>query len=362
MLQSNSKMIKTGADSHRRYVFLNLLRVMACAVVIGYHFFKEAFLLNLTSFPDPDDVLPVGNIHPVMIAVSIFFMISGIGLALKMGKEDKPDWKKFYLGRFKAILVPFYITWILWAVYKLITAGSEAFAGIGAKSILCTLFGADTFAQLYTPVFTLHVGEWFLGALVVLYVFFPVFYTLLKKYFVPALAVAVVAYVIVVMTYSSAIPWHMNIVTRMFCFVFGIAIGMHPELFDDTPKWMWAAPLLVIGGALMIPPCFSDMMVSLGVLSIAILLEKCLCKCSRPGSFLGWAAGISYYIFLTHHVIILEINTRMSGHYFNKKQTLLYFIAEFAITLAAGLLVKWIHSLLLYSNHFVFSRSESDLS
>ena len=236
MLQNNSKMIKTSADSHRRYVFLNLLRVIACAVVIGYHFFKEAFLLNLTSFPDPDDVLPIGNIHPVMIAVSIFFIISGKGLALKMGHEDKPDWKKFYLGRFKAILVPFYITWILWAVYKLITAGLEAFAGIGAKSILCTLFGADTFAQLYTPVFTLHVGEWFLGALVVLYVFFPVFYTLLKKYFVPALAMAAIAYVVVVMTYSSAIPWHMNIITRMFCFVFGIAIGMLPELFGSTIK------------------------------------------------------------------------------------------------------------------------------
>ena len=347
MLQSNSKMIKTGADSHRRYVFLNLLRVIACAVVIGYHFFKEAFLLNLTSFPDPDDVLPIGNIHPVMIAVSIFFMISGIGLALKMGKEDKPDWKKFYLGRFKAILVPFYITWILWAIYKLITAGSEAFAGIGAKSILCTLFGADTFAQLYTPVFTLHVGEWFLGALVILYVFFPVFYTLLKKYFVPSLAVAVAAYVVVVMTYSSAIPWHMNIITRMFCFVFGIAIGMHPEFFDDTPKWMWAVPLLVIGGVLMIPPCFSDMMVSLGVLSVAILLEKCFRKCSRLGSFLGRAAGISYYIFLTHHVIIMEINTRMFGHYFSKGQTSIYFIIEFAVVFAAAIVIKWIHGLAL---------------
>ena len=347
MLQSNSKMIKTGADSHRRYVFLNLLRVMACAVVIGYHFFKEAFLLNLTSFPDPDDVLQIGNVHPVMIAVSIFFMISGIGLALKMDHGDKPDWKKYYLGRFKAILVPFYIAWILWAVYKLISVGPGAFVGIGAKSILCTLFGADTFAQLYISVFSLHIGEWFLGALVVLYVFFPVFYTLLKKYFVPSLAVAVVAYVIIVMTYSSAIPWHMNIITRMFCFIFGIAIGMHPELFDTTPKWMWAAPLLVIGGALMIPQCFSDMMVSLGVLSIAILLEKYLCRCIRLSSFLGRAAGISYYIFLTHHVIIQEINTCMFGNCFSKKQTLLYFIAEFAIVFAVAMLVKWIHGLAL---------------
>ena len=104
MLQSNSKMIKTGADSHRRYVFLNLLRVIACAVVIGYHFFKEAFLLNLTSFPDPDDVLPVGNIHPVMIAVSIFFMISG-ALLLKKEEDLKTLFKKRILKYVLLIIV-----------------------------------------------------------------------------------------------------------------------------------------------------------------------------------------------------------------------------------------------------------------
>lgn len=344
-------MIKNDHNSHRRYVFPDLLRVLACAVVVGYHFFKEARVLNLTSFADPDDVLQIGNVHPVMIAVSVFFMISGIGLAVKMGREEavgeKPDWKAYYLGRFRTILIPFYIAWILWAIYKLISVGIGAFAGIDANSILCTLFGADTFAQLYIPVFSLHIGEWFLGALVILYVFFPVFYTLFRRHYILTLAAAVIGFAVVVLTYNSAMPWHMNILARMFCFVFGIAIGMRSEFFDDPPKWVWAVPLLIIGAALKIPPCFSDMMVTIGLLAIMILLEKNMCRCGWLCRFLVWASGVTYYIFLTHHVIIQEINMQLFGHYFNKCQTWLYFIAEFAIAFAAAMLVKLLYAFVL---------------
>lgn len=167
----------------KRIRYFDLLRCISFCFIIFYHMISQLYFSRL--FP-LDKVLPFyenDNMNIAMLGVAVFFILSGAGLAYSTGENF--DIRRFYKKRFIRILIPFYITYISYFIYKAGTTGSfTSFfpPETSAWKIIFTFFGMDEWiSQHGIHTFSLGIGEWFLGALIILYLLFPLLRFLMKK-------------------------------------------------------------------------------------------------------------------------------------------------------------------------------------
>ena len=140
------------------------------------------------------------NISIATLGVAIFFILSGAGLTLSHhNKEFKPA--AFYLKRFQTILVPFYITNVIYYVVRLLFYDENWFRAILNWRAVYTVFGIDEYLHLNdVPVISTGIGEWFLGVLVIIYLLYPLFRFLMNRF--PYLFFAAATSIYLVYIYS----------------------------------------------------------------------------------------------------------------------------------------------------------------
>ena len=103
--------------------------------------------------------------------VAMFFMLSGAALWYNYG--EKMDIKKFYLKRWLSLFPMFYTAWLIVYIAGGIRKGNWLFGGPLYK-LLYTVFGMDGFFLDPGVNSTYYLlGEWFLGAIIFLYLLFP---------------------------------------------------------------------------------------------------------------------------------------------------------------------------------------------
>lgn len=111
------------------------------------------------------------------IFVGIFFLISG-GM-LYRNNRDIPSLKRFYFKRWKSIFPMFYITWLYYYLDNVIRTGTPFYGG-KPWALVLTLLGLDGYLAYRIDGYYI-VGEWFLGAIVLLYALYPVFLKLVDR-------------------------------------------------------------------------------------------------------------------------------------------------------------------------------------
>lgn len=105
------------------------------------------------------------------IFVGIFFLISGGVLYLNY--PSAANLKSFYYKRWKAIFPMFYVTWLYYYLNAVIAAGTPFYNG-SPWTLLLTAVGLDGYLAYRIPGYYI-VGEWFLGAIVLLYCLYPLY-------------------------------------------------------------------------------------------------------------------------------------------------------------------------------------------
>lgn len=329
---------------------MDLLRVLSFIMIIVYHFLKDLSMRGLTEFPDPDLWMQVGNVHLCMIAVGLFFMLSGAGLVLQMESREKPDWKKYYLGRFKNVLIPFYIVWIVYAIVKCIWTGGACFAGIAPWRIIFSVAGIDEYLRMAgTPTFSLGIGEWFLGALIIMYAIFPAIYKFMKKNRFVTMAAMTVYYILLVIFYKSDIAWHMNFFVKIYEFALGMFLAMN---IGKVKEWPWAILSLVLI-FLPIPRAFNNTAACALLFLIGMMLEKCLRRSEVLCKALTFVGGYSFGIYLVHHAIIYAVDGRLAAGnvILGKKMMLLIFVGELAVMIVCAVIVKFLQKKIIRAMH-----------
>ena len=103
--------------------------------------------------------------------VGIFFLISGF--VLQMNDSPVQNLRTFYFKRWKAIFPMFYITWLYYYLDMVIAAGTPFYNG-SPWTLLLTAAGLDGYLAYRIPNYYI-VGEWFLGAIVLLYILYPLY-------------------------------------------------------------------------------------------------------------------------------------------------------------------------------------------
>ena len=160
---------------------------------------------------------PIGNIISKIISIGyagadIFFLLSGLGLSFSLTKDS--NIKNFYKKRFARIIPTFWLVVVMTHI-KNIILGDFKFA-----DLFFSLFGLDfvIFGNLYI---------WFVPAILICYLFFPVYYFLSEEYgFLKIFVFSSVFTLILSLIISNSPLQHLLIFTiRLPVFFFGAYIG-----------------------------------------------------------------------------------------------------------------------------------------
>lgn len=242
-------------------------------------------------------------------SVNIFFMLSGASLFYNHSKLDFKSLKKYYFDRFKGIFPMFYILWFLLYYDKVVSKGTIFYNG-SPKSMILTLFGMDGYLNYRYPRNYYFIGEWFLGALVCIYLLYPLLAWCMKhcKIFVTVVLTGLTFAMMWLQPYFL-IQKERNLIVCMWAFWLGMLFIEHRNQL--TKMWITllfgALALLFIFVKVPIDPFICAQFISIGLFLIFYQIGGCLMRFAAAKTFFTYTARISYAIFLLQHVVMGQI-------------------------------------------------------
>ena len=205
-------------------------------------------------------------------------------------------------------------------------------------SLLLTLFGMDGYLGYLFPHSYYLIGEWFLGALILLYLLYPSLALVYRKIRIVATCALACGFLFVCFTNFFTIPAAHNLVTCIFGFWLGMLyIDARPKL-QKMPAPAIAFVVLI---AFMFIPIPVDETISMHVTAVAlfILLDYFggyTCKTPVISNVVSWISTISYPLFLLHHVIIYRYMNTTVIHSLSSGGCIGMFIVTLAVSVAAA--------------------------
>lgn len=344
-----------GIATPKRYRAMNYIRVLAFAFIIIYHYMVELEINGNYVFSHRI-YYANANLHIAMIGVSLFFMISGAGLMLS--SQKKWDIKEFYKHRFVKILLPYWVVEVMVLLFMYVFK-REWIAGLPAvvpkyRAIL-NLVGLDGYLGQFIPTYYLRVGEWFLGALVLLYAVFPVFRYFMEKNRYLTMIVATAYYLVIV--FGNIIPntpWT-NVFVKGYDFVLGMFLILEYKKLSDNRTLS-----IVLGGLslaviilgvvykpqLPTPITFNNLVYAVFVFVLFFSVERIEFHNSVIDRTVNYICNISYELFLIHHFIIYYISDRIGPVYLSKKHIIILFLLEVLLMFVMAIIIKTIVKML----------------
>jgi len=308
---------------------LDFIRAVATIIIVVYHFNCNFQIFNINGFNGLFYKYANGN-WGEYIGVTLFFMISGA--ALMYNYSDKIEPKTYIIKRFKSIYPMFWTAYFIVFLYDLCIY--KTIPQIPKIKFLLTLIGVDGYFFYLSPNFY-KIGEWFLGAIIFIYIVFPICRYLIKKNKKNAIQTLVIFGVIkylLLLFYPFNIEPTRNIIVCIFTFM----LGMYFVEYIKEVKLYQAVVALGLFMVLIFVkmPIDSYIILSIpGVLLFIILvyISKHFTdiRIRKPFEILS---KHSYAIFLVHHVVIQKIEHRFSGMYLDNIEVFYMFYACVIIT------------------------------
>lgn len=230
------------------------------------------------------------------IGVGLYLQISGAALTYNYNGNVI----QFYKKRVKALMVPFYIAYVMVLFFNFIVGVKPA--DIPIWKYIYTLLGMDGFLSYRTSTFYL-IGEWFLGLIVICYIFFPLYNVCVKKIpwtFLTGVGITFL-YNITVYQYKIPMLWNPLILTPYFVlgiyFMEYIYQHIHAEIFFAALLGVYACYCSIFAN-------MNDILVGTFLLFIVIFMLGKFVEKSRVRRVVEVLSKYSYGIILFHHVVI----------------------------------------------------------
>jgi peptidoglycan/LPS O-acetylase OafA/YrhL len=227
----------------------------------------------------------------------------------------------------------FYMLWLFLYYQKAVNAGNLFYNG-SPKSMLLTLVGMDGYLSYRYPQNYYLIGEWFLGALVLLYLLYPLL-TLCMKHckLLTTLLLGGGTVSLLWLQPHFLIQRERNLVVCLFAFWLGM-------LFIEYRAQLSALWITVVfGGAalfllLVKVPLDGFLCAQLIALGLFLLFYQIGCHVMRyrlPKKFFAYTGKISYAIFLLQHVVMSQILGLFNAYSLTVSMELLILLATFVV-------------------------------
>lgn len=329
----------------KRIRYFDLLRCISFIFIIFYHMMVQ---LQLSEIYTPEKVAPFftnDNMHIATLGVAVFFILSGASLMYTT--KDNFNIKDFYKKRFFKILVPYYITVVLYFIFiAIMNKGIHGIftPGIAKWRVIFSFMGIDTWLSMYgIPTFSLGIGEWFLGCIIILYLLFPLFRYLMinskKAFFICATCL----YLIIIYNYHSDVAMHVNILVKGYEFVLGMFLGYTCLEFKE--KWSYVTIPVVVFFFTSSTAVGINYALKITLLAVAFwisisYLENFLNK--KKFRLMNIISNYSYEVFLVHHVIIYTITAKAKPYLRGPWSVILMFIIQLICMVVGAVVLKYI--------------------
>lgn len=217
--------------------------------------------------------------------------------------------KTFYYKRWKRIFPSYYICFTFFYLNRAFTAHKFFFKGHWTK-ILYSIIGLDSYLSYKLNTYYI-AGEWFLGAIIIIYLLYPLILWIINKNIILIFFILIIGYYIMFQTNFFIISKDMNIITCVCSFCFGIitiiTIKYKNIFFDKHIIFIISISLLIFFNNIQMKVCIIIFQLQgFSLFLILIKLGKYIMK-MRNIKILNFLNNLSYSIFLYHHNIIYDI-------------------------------------------------------
>jgi peptidoglycan/LPS O-acetylase OafA/YrhL len=319
---------------HQRLFFLDWIRAISTVLIVLTHY-NNPYLVSNPIFVNAPFGIYIGS-----LGVSQFLIISGAALMYSHQDEESLNLKNFFWKRFKSLYPMFWIAFIIANSILFLKNGAHIYAQSPKWSIVFSFLGIDGYlANAGLPTFY-TLGEWFLGFIVIFYVFFPFLMYCVKKYPVITAVVSICLYVGTLL-YSGtffALPKDLLITTRLPELLFGMYFMRY---IKKVPATVGICAIAFLALQQFTSFLTDDVAVTLVGIAMFLLLVWVADFFDRQPVrvVIASISKYSYAIFLVHHQVISQVfsavfPTSRSGQY------LLFFVDCLIIVSLSVLLVR----------------------
>ena len=238
------------------------------------------------------------------IFVTVFFSISGSVLYYNYPKVNSI--KSFFFKRWKSILLPYYICFFYFFLKSAFILRKFFFGGHWSKLIF-TLFGLDSyFRYMRIKTYSL-VGEWFLGAIIIIYLLYPILSWLMNINILIIHIIISFCYPLMYYTNFFKILIRINMITSINSFYFGMLGIIYHDLFLNKIAFIISLILFIFLYFIRISDIILIYQIQgFSLYIILVQMGKYIMK-SEYKQIIIEINNLSYYIFLLHHKIIFLI-------------------------------------------------------
>ncbi|MCR4908922.1 MAG: acyltransferase [Lachnospiraceae bacterium] len=343
----------------------DLIRAVSTFVIVLFHFsysFVEYSVQGNYIF-----IMLYANGTWGSVFVALFFMLSGASLIYNHEDMTLKDVPRFYFRRFLAIFPMFYIVWIIVYISNSRLLGTWHWGGPN-KNYLLSLFGVDGYFMHHGMNYYC-IGEWFLGAIIMIYLLFPLLKFLFMKFRIPSTILLTAVYIfnvyrhllssapdknlfiVLVKYYNShiTVPDARSLWTCIMAFWIGMLIITYRDIL--IKKWPALAALVVFLIMTFINLNLNDIFsATICATALYILFSFCSERILRIKA-VRWLVNLisrySYGIFLVHHVTIYYFMKRFCSITFNIPLSILVFVFVFAVIILLSIILTEFTNLLL---------------
>lgn len=266
--------------------------------------------------------------------VTAFFAISGA--VMFYNYSDIPSVWKFWYKRAKAIFPAFYIAYAFCFLENLFKTG-DPFSHGQPWCLIFSVFGLDGYLEGSVPTYY-FIGEWFLGAIIILYLLYPLLLWAFKKS--PPISTLAVAILYVWMLYTPLFEGTMhvrNIISCIMNFWVGMLAIKYKEILLDKlwPTCILAAFFLAANlTRIQLNLVFVNHLYGIAVFFMLYKLGGVVMKSSLMKKLFGKLSALSYPVFLVHHQIIFKVLGYQNPS--SKAGTLVMFLMTILLTILAA--------------------------
>lgn len=250
------------------------------------------------------------------ILVTVFFVLSGF--VLFYNHPTVSDTKVFYKKRWKSIFPAFYLSYAFFYLINVFTTKSIFYlSDIAPRKIVYSLMGMDgyflelPFSQ-FSPNWYL-VGEWFLGALIILYLLYPLLCRLFrtKQSAYLAMVIATVLFAFQAYTKCFLVNGFRNIIGCLFSFLMGMVFVQSRKAITSTFACIVSAAVFfcTLLCKLPVPSTVSTHICGFSLFVLLFKIGDILMKNTVIHKIINYVAKISFPIFLLQHKIVQYVQS-----------------------------------------------------
>lgn len=338
-------------------LYLDLIRVVCFLMVTSFHFAFMVTEFGIDAAVDNyREIIHVIHIGWGAIAVSCFFMVSGAALICRY--RDNFSLKDYYKKRFFGLYPLFWLAYLfafLEFFYRFKTMPEAP-----KINFLLSIIGMDGYFDGWFPTFYM-VGEWFLGALIMLYLLFPIYRMVMCKckYILPAVSLTAV----IILIYHNPFPIDIdkNPIMCTLYFVLGMLIEMLRKSQQRAVRI--GRMIAAAAGVLLFVVVFTldhlgylypfhpyYVRLALPLAFYLIVMEAAeWVRSERIQNLIAMIGKHSYAYFLVHHVFLRRYIQHFSGIAMSGSNTLLLFVSSVAYIYALAVGLDKIYAALMRS-------------